>query len=291
MGMNQNDINDNEIRIISACEPKIGDEKKRSLRLWFHIILSIMALGCLALIYTQSKETVENDGLIEVRQAAAEKRLPPGGDESNAGGKSYTSALDTTIDNKGLLILTPENARPRLIIGTESLSDSKIILAAQAADVRSDNGRIAGTFVLDGELVSKGEAKAGYCSIVNGEITIGVADASPMLEQTLTEGGYFFRQYPLVAGGQIVENKSKKKAIRKALAEAGGKMSVVASKERLSFDDFSQLLIDAGFRNAIYLVGSSAHGFYVDENNDMFTIGNAPWNDVEYVNYIIWEQE
>lgn len=290
--MNQNEINDNEIRIISACEPKTGDAKKRSLRLWFHIIISIMALGCLALIFTQGKENVVNDSLIEVTQAAAEKRLSPGGDESsNAGGKGYTTSLDTTIDNKGLLILTPENARPRLIIGTESLSDSKIILAAQAADVRSDNGRIAGTFVLDGELVSKGEAKAGYCSIVNGEMTIGVADASPMLEQTLTEGGYFFRQYPLVAGGQIVENKSKKKAIRKALAEAGGKMSVVISKERLSFHDFSQLLIDAGFRNAIYLVGSSTHGFYIDENNDMFTIGNAPWRGVEFVNYIIWEQE
>ena len=77
---------------------------------------------------------------------------------------------------------------------------------------------IAGAYVVKGELLSKGEAKAGYCSIVNGEVNIGVADATPMLEEALMKDGYFFRQYPLVAGGQLIENKLKGAALRKALA-------------------------------------------------------------------------
>ncbi|MDE6559879.1 MAG: hypothetical protein K2K75_00710, partial [Muribaculaceae bacterium] len=202
-----------------------------------------------------------------------------------------TIALDSTINGKGLLILTPENARPRLSIGAESLNDSNIILAAQAADVRGDNGRIAGTFVLNGELISKGEAKEGYCSIINGEVTIGVADATPMLELALTDEGYFFRQYPLVVGGQAVVNKPKGKAIRKALAEIGGSECVVISKERLTFYDFSQLLIDAGAKNAIYLVGSSTYGFYVNDRGRRVETGSAHPSDAEYINYIIWEPE
>ena len=163
-------------------------------------------------------------------------------------------------------------------------------MATQAADVRGDNGQIAGTFVLNGELMSKGEAKAGFCSIVDGELSIGVADATPMLEQVLTEGGYFFRQYPLVVGGQIVENKPKGKAIRKALAEIGGRTCVVMSKERLTFHDFSQLLIDMGVRNAIYLVGSSSYGFYVNEEGNKILTGGKPNTEIENVNYIIWEK-
>ena len=111
-----------------------------------------------------------------------------------------------------------------------------------------------------------------------------------MLEQTLTEGGYFFRQYPLVVGGQIVENKPKGKAIRKALAEIGCKIYVVMSKEKLTFHDFSQLLIDAGTRNAIYLVGSSSYGFYINDIGEKFLTGKAPSEEVENVSYIIWEQ-
>lgn len=290
MSKQPHEINDNEIRIISADEPPARDIKRGSFRLYLLIILGVIILGCLVFVFIQKTGKSDNDALIEVAESVIEKDSVIINDKRITDIKGYTSALDTAVNKQGLLILSPENARPRLIIGTESLNGPNIILAIQAADVRGDNGRIAGTFVLNGELISKGEAKAGYCSIINGELTIGVADATPMLEQTLTEDGYFFRQYPLVVGGQIVENKPKGKAIRKALAEIGGKICVVMSKERLTFHDFSQLLIDAGARNAIYLVGASTYGFYVDENGCKVEIGDAPWTDVEYVNYIIWEQ-
>lgn len=292
MSKKPNEINDNEIRIISAYEPETRNIKRRSLWLWIFIILGILILGCLVFIFTKGADDAEKDEqLIEVKEPLAEEVPQIVKDENVSEIKGFTVALDTTINKKGLLILSPENAIPRLIIGTELLNDSNIILATQAADIRGDNGQIAGTFVLNGELISKGEAKAGYCSIINGELSIGIADATPMLEQTLTEGGYFFRQYPLVVGGQIVENKPKGKAIRKALAEIGGKICVVMSKEKLTFHDFSQLLIDAGARNAIYLVGSSSYGFYIDDKGEKILTGKAPWEEVENVSYIIWEQE
>lgn len=290
MSNKSNEINDNEIRIISAYEPEPHKVKRHPLRLWCLVILSVLVFGCLVFIFVQSSDNAEEDSFTEIADNTSESEPQIIIVENLPTVKGFTIARDTIIDKKGLLILSPENARPRLIIGTELLNDSNIVLAAQAADVRRDNGQIAGTFVLNGELISKGEAKAGYCSIINGELSIGIADATPMLEQTLTEGGYFFRQYPLVVGGQIVENKPKGKAIRKALAEIGGKICVVMSTEKLTFHDFSQLLINAGARNAIYLVGSSSYGFYINENGEKILAGKAPWKDVENVSYIIWEQ-
>lgn len=294
MSKKPNEINDNEIRIISAYESETRNIKRRSIRLWILIIFGIFGilfLGCVVFILTRDTDDAEKDEFIEVLEPLAEE-VPQivKKDEKISEIKGFTVAHDTTVNMKGLLILSPENAMPRLIIGSELLNDSNIILATQAADVRGDNGQIAGSFVLNGELISKGEAKAGYCSIINGELSIGIADATPMLEQTLTEGGYFFRQYPLVVGGQIVENKPKGKAIRKALAEIGGKICVVMSKEKLTFHDFSQLLIDAGARNAIYLVGSSSYGFYINDEGEKILTGKAPWKEVENVSYIIWEQ-
>lgn len=287
----QNEINDNEIRIISAYEPEKRKPKRRPPRKFIFIILGIIvAIGIIAFLIRPAYEPVKEPA-IEMPPITTEEPAAPIQEEINDRIKGFTTALDTTVNKRGLLILAPEHARPRLTVGTESLNDSNIVLATQAADVRGDNGQIAGTFVLNGELIGKGEAKAGFCSIINGELSLGIAEATPMLEQTLTDGGYFFRQYPLVVGGQIVENKPKGKAIRKALAEIGGKIYVVMSRDKLTFHDFSQLLTDIGTRNAIYLVGSTSHGFYVTEQGDRIQTGNAPWKEVENVSYIVWDRE
>lgn len=294
MSKKPNDINDDEIRIISVYKPEMRNAKRRSLRLYVLIVIGILLLGTGMFLFVHYADESESDDNVEFTEIITEEVPEPPIEEKieekHVDVKGFTIALDTTVNRTGLLILSPENARPRLVIGTDMLNDSNIILATQAADVRRDNGQIVGSFVMDGELISKGEAKAGYCSIVNGDLSIGVADATPMLEQTLTEGGYFFRQYPLVVGGQIVENKPKGRAVRKALAEIGGKICVVVSKKRLSFHDFSQLLIDAGARNAIYLVGSSSYGFYVNDKDEKIVIGKSPLEEIDNVSYIIWER-
>lgn len=291
MSKKTNDIADNEIRIITAYEPKVQKKKNRFIRVYLPIIAIVLLLVILAWIFIPT--TGEEDDTEQLSQVHDELIIDQPIIETKELSVNKVQGsvvvIDTIINKNGLLILYPENLRPRLVLGSDNLNDSTVVLATQAADVRRDNGQIAGTFVMKGEVISKGEAKAGFCSIINNEITIGVSDATPMLEQSLTEDGYFFRQYPLVVGGQIVENKPKGKAIRKALAELDGKICVIMSKEKLTFHDFSQLLIDVGVRNAIYLVGSSSYGFYTNDTGDRILTGVTPKKEADNVSYIIWE--
>lgn len=235
-----------------------------------------------------SSEEIEDERLNEEKTELSIKTSNSVENTEDVKTLAFTIKTDTIVDGIGLSVLTPNNATPVLEIGNECTNDTTIILMAQAADVRGDNGGIVGSFVVNGELVSKGEAKAGFCSIVNGKLTVGVADATPMFEQALMSNGYFFRQYPLVVGGQIVENKPKGKSIRKALVESDGKISVVVSRERLTFHDFSQALADVGVSNAIYLVGGDAYGRYVDAEGTSFTFGHEWDKNIDNVNYIVW---
>lgn len=291
-----NDIADDEIRIIMACEssdPKATRTKKTKNRL-VRVYLPIVALVILLVVIGWILLPAENDAdedlvtIAEDEIIVNQPVIKP--DEPSVSLKEGIVVVDTVINKRGLLIIYPENLRPKLVIGRDMLNDSTIVLATQAADIRRDNGKIVGTFVMDGEVISKGDSKAGYCSIIGDEITIGVSDATPMLEQVLMQDGYFFRQYPLVVGGQIVENKPKGESIRKALAEIDGKICVVRSKENLTFQDFSQLLVDAGVRNAVYLVGSSSYGFYINESGKKIFIGGAQKIEVENESYIVWEK-
>lgn len=290
MSKKTNDIADNEIRIITAYEPKVQKKKNRFFRVYLPIIALVLLLTILGWIFIPTADDTEEDLMSQTQDELIINQPIIEHDEPSVNVKGCISAIDTVINKRGLLIIYPENLRPRLVLGSDKLNDSTIVLATQAADVRRDNGQIAGTFVMNGEVISKGEAKAGFCSIINEEITIGVSDATPMLEQSLMKNGYFFRQYPLVVGGQIVENKPKGKAIRKALAEIDGKLCVIMSKEKLTFHDFSKLLIDVGVRNAVYLVGSSSYGFYINENGNKILTGVAPKTEAENVSYIIWEK-
>ncbi|MCM1042086.1 MAG: hypothetical protein NC396_06630 [Bacteroides sp.] len=201
---------------------------------------------------------------------------------------AYTEITDTVVNKVRLTLMTPRNASPVLHIGQDILADTGVVLLAQAADVRKDNGEIACAYVLAGELKGRGQAKSGFCAIVNGFLTIGVANATPMLEQALATDGYFFRQYPLVVANQVVENKPKGRTYRKALVEQNGIHSVVLSKDRLTFDEFSQVLVQLGVNNAIYLVGASAYGFAKDADGHRFTFGQPDAEAYGNTNYIVW---
>jgi hypothetical protein len=195
---------------------------------------------------------------------------------------------DTVINRVALSIFRPVNLIPSLQIGPESLDDPTVRFIAQAADVREDNGGIVGTYVDKGQLISKGQAKSGYCAIIGGKINIGVADATPFLEQALETDGYFFRQYPLVVANQVVENKPKGEAFRKALAELDGEPVVIISRDRVTFHDFSQRLVDLGVSNAIYLVGGNAYGYAIGEDEKKTEFGQRLKIISQNTNYIVW---
>lgn len=174
-----------------------------------------------------------------------------------------------------------------LQVGPVDTNDSTILLAVRAADVREDNGGIVGAFVNKGQLLSQGKAKKGFCAIINGKITIGAAENSPFLEDAINNGGYFFRQYPLVVDGMSIENTPKGTALRRALCEKEGTVFVVEC-DKITFHDFSQLLVNYGVTNAIYLVGSDSYGFYRTSNGKRCDFGNSKHNEIPNITYMVW---
>ncbi|MDE5628617.1 MAG: phosphodiester glycosidase family protein [Muribaculaceae bacterium] len=287
MSNRHGDINDDEIRVISSDVVKTDKKKSRLLPVILWALALLFMATALIIMFFSSEEIEDEKTNGEVTELPAVSTTTAENYEK-VKAPAFIVKTDTVVNGKGLSILTPYNATPVLEIGNEHINDSTIILIAQAADVRGDNGGIVGSFVVNGELMSKGEAKAGFCSIINGDVTVGVADATPMFEQALMSNGYFFRQYPLVVGGQIVENKPKGKALRKALIELDGKIGVAVSREKLTFHDFSQVLTDVGVSNAIYLVGGDSYVRYVDSEGASFTFRNKWDKDIDNVNYIVW---
>lgn len=286
MSLKLHDIGDDEIRIISPL-PDGSSRKRPVVRNSVLVAVSVVIVILIAAVLIVNVSREKNDDTAyftsDPIEPVTETVVP---DVASRVVKGFIAERDTTVNGAGLKILMPENCIATLEIGDDVVDDSTAILVAPAADVMGSDGRIVGTYVVKGVLVSKGESKSGFCSIVDGNISIGVADATPMLEHALESDGYFFRQYPLVVGGQIVENKPKGRAMRKALAEIDGKICVVLSEKRLTFHDFSQALIDAGARNAIYLVGSDAAGFYIAPDGTKVYFGSQE-NHLPG-NYIVW---
>ena len=296
MSLTQHDIKDDEIRVISSGNND-GNAihcKSARKRRWIVAGSAITAILCvLTVIYlvigkdydddsldTSTNETAEYQ---EITEASVQNDIISG--PTSAG---FVTISDTTINKVPLTIFKPINLTPTLHIGTDVLNDSTTLFVVQAADVRGDNGGIVGAYVNKGELISKGQAKSGFCAIIGGKINIGVASATPLLEQALETEGYFFRQYPLVVANQVVENKPKGKSLRKALAELDGEPVVIIGREKMTFHDFSQSLVDLGVSNAIYLVGGNEYGFAIDSDGKKIEFGRLPKNLRPNTNYIVW---
>ena len=281
MSKNNIDIDDNEIRIITSTSGNGTSTPPR----WLYYAIVCAAVAIIATVYALlwgSDDTADSEELAVTQEAAAP------GDTATVVKKGYVEITDTVVGNVPLVILTPRDATPKLHIGIDVLQTPDVVMAMQAADIRSDNGGIVGAYVVDGNLVSKGQAKSGFCAIIDGNITIGVADATPFLEKAIEANGYFFRQYPLVVGNQLVENKPKGRSLRKDLAEWNGTTVVVMSRNRLTFHDFAQTLVDMGVANAIYLVGSESFGFAVDAEGNRTEYGKEAPSPKASTNYIIW---
>lgn len=280
------DINDNEIRIINPD----GGKKRRSYPRWLYYVIALATVAILAILFAllgnSDKGDNDQSDVLTVKQDSTTSGSATAVDTLSRRG--YVDITDTIVGGKSFTILTPRDATAELHIGTDIVESGDVALAMQAADIRADNGGIVGAYVVKGNLVSKGEAKSGFCAIIDGNITIGVADATPLLEKAIESEGYFFRQYPLVVANQIVENKPKGHSLRKALAEWNGMMVVILSHERLTFHDFAQSLVDMGVNNAIYLVGSEAAGFAVDARGDRYDYGTEVPDASVSTNYIIW---
>ena len=296
------DINDDEIRIIcsekSAPENEMYDGMPPRKPRWWIIAAAVLALGVAALVWLSvgdrgdrgdADDAEELHVTVESSESVvAAGEVAPAVEELESQQKGYVEVKDTVIDRMPLTILTPMHSTPKLSVGVDALRDTTAVLVVQAADIRRDNGKIVGAYVLEGNLLSRGQSKAGFCAIINGKMVIGVADSTPYLEQAIEGGGYFFRQYPLVVGSQVVGNKLKYSSLRKALAELNGKIVVILGKKKQTLNEFSQTLVDLGVANAIYLIGSSAPGFAIEADGTKIAFGNDR-QIASNSNYIVWQ--
>lgn len=291
-----NDIREDEIRVLGINGDRKNKKRKALFWLSFGIVV-VLGLLLLVLLCTPNKQKPETElSYFEPETIIQREILPKLGREVNVEIKGFCEILDTLeINDIPLRVYIPHNADMSLHIGKMNLQDSTVIYAAQAADIRADNGKIVGAFVLKGEPKAGELSKKGFCASIDGEVTVGVADNSPLFEEATDRGGYFFRQYPLVKDGVVVENEPKNKSIRRAICDRQGEILMVESLSRESFHDFAQALVDLGVDQAIYLVGGDAYGWAFDENGERHEFGDdcyytgrkrIPTN----ISYIVWRR-
>ena len=311
MSLLPNDIKDDEIRIISSekslpvkegnkpeeLKIKNNEPDKPKWKFWV-IITAILFFGglCVFFWWEVKDDPEETENLMFDSEKIGEPDFNIESTETLSipvpttmvCEKGFVETYDTVINKVPLTIFQPKNLTPKLHIGIDALRDSTASFVVQAADIRRDNGQIVGAYVSEGNLLSRGQSKAGFCAIINGKLIIGVADSTPYLEQAIETGGYFFRQYPLVVGGQVVENKLKPSSLRKALAELNGEIVVIMNDKKQTLNEFSQTLVDLGVTNAIYLVGSTAPGFVINQEGNRINFGEEYEKPSINTNYIVW---
>lgn len=289
----EKEIRDDEIRIL-------GDTAKspsKSSKSWWWIILGLIIIALVAVVWythSSSNEVEVEESFFEpeiVAPAPIEKEPQVFGSKVDSLRQGFIELQDTLVNDIPLRLSIPHNAELTLQLGKLPKQDTSIIYCAQAADIRRDNHRIVGAFVLKGEPLAWGLSKKGYCAIIDGKISIGVSENSPLFEEATIKQGYFFRQYALVDNGKIVDNEPKNKSIRRALCERNGQVLMVMSLSNESFHDFAQALVDLGMRNAIYLVGSSAYGWAIDEHGEKHEFGLENSRKPRFTSYIVWRKK
>lgn len=296
----EKDIRDDEIRVIGGSdEPQPTKPNK-----WVFVALVVAVICAVVVVWwavhsseRPSEETepayFEPQDLLVAANRSDRTHL---GREADSLTRGFCEICDTTINDIPLRLFIPHNAEMSLHVGRLNQQDTTIVYAAQAADIRRDNGKIVGAFVLKGEPLAWGLSKKGFCAAIDGKVMVGVADNSPLFEEATERGGYFFRQYPLVKDGVLVENEPKNKSERRAICDRQGEIFMVESLTKESFHDFSQALVDLGVDQAIYLVGSNAYGWAVDEHGERHDFGEENYYTGRYrmpanTNYIVWRRK
>ena len=171
------DINDDEIRVIGGGQSRRPSNRNR----WLWVAVAGIVLLILGIMLRMKQNAYQN----EVAEAGT---LP----EPEAVSPTLVQAAaatvlesDTTINDVQLRLHFPVNAVPELRIGIPDTTDPSLLMALQAADIRADNGLMVGAFVLKGELMSRGMSKKGFCAILGDEIHIGMAESTPLFEESI----------------------------------------------------------------------------------------------------------
>lgn len=312
-----NDFHDDDFQVLGAnLAPKTQTQSdqsaeggKRNPRKWLIVMISIVAgivllIGvvlCLTKCREESKTVQGNDGLrgdvvVEVEggesQVIEEVAEPDSAfvESHDSSVPSHCVVRDTIVDGVSIQVFHPVNADVSLRLGKLDLRDSTIVLVAQAADIRKDNGKVVGSFVYKGEVLAGGVKKSGFCAIIDGKTYLGMSQSTSLFETATERDGYFFRQYPLVMSGEVILNKPEGQSQRKALCKLKGAIVVVATLDKVTYQKFSEILAAIGVNDAISLVGGGSFGWGAAVDGSRTYFGSkASWTK-KNVNYIVWRK-
>lgn len=283
---NINDISDNEIRILgneSSSRSNCRKKNKKLAKLSVAIVLSCLVVFlAMQLIYrgqniNEDKNTSDSLSLETINN-------------KTKGNTAYVISKDTIVNDIPLKLLIPTGGKMELYIGKQPEKDNTIILAAHAADIRADMDAPTGAFVYNGQVIAKGHSKLGFCSIINGEVSIGRQRETPLFERAIEENGSFFRQYSLVSNGIMIDIPPKGKAKRRALCLKDKRLLIVSTQTPESYHDFAQSLTDIGVNEAISLIGGTDASIWRDKAGNLFYDGEDLANEYKTENYILWRR-
>lgn len=275
------DNGEDEIEVLGTTSKRKHDPWK-----WLLVLAILAILIVVAILYIKEDSSIPEEEISEEVSEEMVMEVPPLANDSLP---SVVMRKDS-INDVVLDIYALHNLEARLSLSLPEKTDTAVRFVLQAADIRKDNKQILGDFVLDGEQLSRGKRKTGYCAIVDGKVTLGNSDSDEMKDHCIERRGDFFRQYPLVMDGEVIINALKGKANRRALARQGDDLYVVMSRNRESLYDFSEALADMGFTDALYLVGGTSYG-WCRIGSETYDLGVRKGNPFPNANYIVFSDK
>ena len=267
---------DNEIQVL-------GRPSKRFCKKWMWILPLFVAGVALALFFTLDKEET-----VDVKHFKTELKAPPRRqpEPEMTSGVEYETQV---VNDVWLYVFKILDMHAELSLDISEYADSTECFIVQAADIRKDNRKFVGDFVLNGEKLSSGKRKEGYCAIVDGRVTIGRSTVDEVMNDCMVNGGSFFRQYPLLVDGVMQPSNVKGKSIRRALAQNEDGLYIVMTEERESVHNFSEALVDMGMKNAISLVGGNQAYMYWMQDDECWE--SADLEKVDNRNFIVFRRK
>ena len=269
---------DNEIQVL-------GQPTKRSRKKWIWLI-PLSLIGGILFVWVLLC-TFPQENTVDLRDFKTELNVTVKGEPMFIeSGIEHYSVVENDVS---MYVFHMIDMTAELNTDARQYTDDTECFIMQAADIRKDNGKFVGDFVLNGKRLSSGKRKKGYCAIIDGKITIGMSETDDVMNRCIEKGGSFFRQYPLVSNGIMQENELKGKSIRRALALKGDKLYVFETEYRESMHDFAEALQDMGVTEAISLVGGNKAYMYWWQDNELYE--SYDLSEVNNNNFIVFKKK
>ncbi len=206
------------------------------------------------------------------------------------------SIMQDTLD-VSLIVYTPINSTLELS-ATRPDSNSNTLFCVPAAFTAKNYKEIVGKFVGKDTIINNPtEKENGICWFQNNKVYIGeIEDSLAYYTNALSNPNtYYFQQMLLIHNSTKIECTifgKQKPTFRRALAIKNNRPYVVESLNRMNIGDFTDVMIQQGYTEAIYLdMGTWSEGFFIDKDNTRHSIGNLRYNTKHQTNWLLFSNK